>query len=76
MDKSRMMRWVEHVAHMGEMRNAYIILVQKCKGKRSLRRHKHRWEDNIKMDLLRHRVGFCKHSNEPSGSIKAWVFVD
>jgi hypothetical protein len=27
--KSRMMRWEGHVAHMGEMRNAYKILVRK-----------------------------------------------
>jgi hypothetical protein len=33
------------------MRNEYKILVGKLKGKRPLRRHMHRWEDNIKMDL-------------------------
>jgi len=27
--KSREMRWVEHVARMGEMRNEYKILVEK-----------------------------------------------
>jgi hypothetical protein len=36
---------------MGEMRNAYGILVGKPKGKRSLRRPRRRWVDNIKMDL-------------------------
>jgi hypothetical protein len=34
---------------MGRMRNAYI-LVGKPEGKRPLRRHRHRWEDN-KMGL-------------------------
>jgi hypothetical protein len=36
---------------MEEMRNAYQILVRKPEGKRSLRRPRHRWEYNIKMDL-------------------------
>jgi hypothetical protein len=35
----------------GEMRNAYKILVGKPGGKKSLRRHRRRKEDNIKMDL-------------------------
>jgi hypothetical protein len=35
---------------MGEMRNSYI-LVGKPEGKRPLGRPRHRWEDNIKMDL-------------------------
>jgi hypothetical protein len=36
---------------MGEMRNAFKILVGKCEGKRPPRRSGHRGEDNIKMDL-------------------------
>jgi hypothetical protein len=32
--KSRRMRWVGHVARMGEKRNAYRILVVKPEGKR------------------------------------------
>jgi hypothetical protein len=36
---------------MGEMRNAYRILVGKPEGKRPLGRPRHRWVDNIKMDL-------------------------
>jgi hypothetical protein len=36
---------------MGEMRNAYKILVGKPEGKGTLGRHRRRWEDNIKMDL-------------------------
>jgi hypothetical protein len=31
----------------GEKRNAYSILVGKPEGKRSLGRHRRRWEDNI-----------------------------
>jgi hypothetical protein len=50
--KSRRMRWAGHVARMGEKRNVYRLLVGKPKGKRPLRRARHRWINNIKMDLL------------------------
>jgi len=46
-----MTTWGEHVARMGEMRNAYKILVGKLEGKRPLGRPGHRWKDNIRMDL-------------------------
>ena len=36
---------------MGERRGIYRILVGKPDEKRPLGRPKHRWEDNIKMDL-------------------------
>jgi hypothetical protein len=51
MIKSRRMRWAGHVARMGENRNAYRILVGNPEGSRPLGRPKHRWVDNIKMDL-------------------------
>jgi hypothetical protein len=49
--KSRRMRWAGHVAHMGEGRGVYRVLVGRPKGKRPLRRPRSRWEDNIKMYL-------------------------
>jgi hypothetical protein len=49
--KSRRMRWVGHVARMGEKRNAYRLLVGKPDGKRLLGRPRRRWVDNIRMDL-------------------------
>jgi hypothetical protein len=49
--KSRRMRWAGHVARMGEKRNAYSILVGKPEGRRPMERPRHRWVDNIKMDL-------------------------
>ena len=42
---------MRHVARMGERRRVYSVLVGKPVGKRQLGRHRHRWEDNIKMDL-------------------------
>jgi hypothetical protein len=35
---------------MGQMRNAYNILVRKTEGKRTLGRPRRKWEDNIIMD--------------------------
>jgi len=49
--KSRRMRWAGHVAHMGEERGVYRVLVWKPEGKRPMGRPRRRWEDNIKMDL-------------------------
>ena len=40
-----------HVACMGKRRGVYRVLVGKPERKRPLGRHKHIWEDNIKMDL-------------------------
>jgi hypothetical protein len=49
--KSRRMRWAGHVARMGEERNVYRLLVGNPEGKRPLGRPRHRWVDNIRMDL-------------------------
>jgi hypothetical protein len=40
-----------HVARMREKRNAYRVLVGKPEGKRPLGIPRHRWVDNIRMDL-------------------------
>jgi hypothetical protein len=37
---------------MDEKRDVYRLLVGKPEGKRPLGRRRHRWTDNIKMDLL------------------------
>jgi hypothetical protein len=51
MIKSRRIRQAGLVARMRETRNAYSILVGKPEVKRSLRRPRCRWVDNIKMDV-------------------------
>jgi hypothetical protein len=48
--KSRM-KWAGHLARIGEKRNAYRLLLGKSEGKRPLGRPRHRWVDNIRMDL-------------------------
>jgi len=45
------MRWMGHVALMGERRVVYRVLVGKPKGKKPPGRPGLRWQDNIKMDL-------------------------
>jgi hypothetical protein len=50
--KQRGVKWVGHVARMGEKRNVYRLLVGKPEGKRPLGRQRRRWIDNSKMDLL------------------------
>jgi hypothetical protein len=46
------MRWAGYTACMRVKRSAYRILVGKPEGKRSLEKPRHKWEVNIKMDLL------------------------
>ena len=49
--KSRRMRWLGHVVHMGKKRGIYRILVGKPEQKRLLRRPRHRGVNNIKLEL-------------------------
>jgi len=56
--KSRRMRWAGHVARMGEERGVYRVLVGKPEGKRPLGRPRHRWVDNIRMDLQEVGCGY------------------
>jgi hypothetical protein len=44
-------RWVGHVARMGEKRNMYRLLVGKPEGKRPLGRPRRRWINNIRWIL-------------------------
>jgi hypothetical protein len=87
--KSRRMRWMGHVARMGEKRHAYRLLVGKPEGKRPLGRPRRRWVDNIKMDLLEigwggvDWIGLAQDRDEwralcgyeLSGSIKCWETI-
>jgi hypothetical protein len=54
-------------------------LVGKSEGKRPLGRPRHRWEDNIKMDLQEvgcgGMAGTCECGNEYYGSIKCRNFL-
>jgi hypothetical protein len=49
--KSRRMRWVGHVTCTRKRIGIYRVLVGKPEGMRPFGIPRHRWEDNIKMDL-------------------------
>jgi hypothetical protein len=63
--KSRRMKWVGHVACMGEGRGVYRVLIGRPEGKRPLGKPRHRWEDNIKLDLR--EIGFSQLDSAGSG---------
>ena len=49
--KSRKLRWAGHVAIMEEIRRALKISTGKAKELRPLGSPRHRWEDNIRINL-------------------------
>jgi len=55
---SMKMRWAEHVAHMGEERRVYRVLLGKPEGRRPMVRPRRRWVDNIRMDLQEVGCGY------------------
>ena len=50
--KSRRIRWVGHVARMGEERGVYRVSVGKPYGKRPLEKPRRRWVDNIRIIII------------------------
>ena len=70
------MRWVNFVAYVGEMRNAYCFLIGKPKRKKSLGTSRRKWENNIKM--VHREIGWesvdcillARDRDKPSGFIK------
>jgi len=85
------MKWAGHVAHTGDRRGAYRVLMGRPEGKRPLGRPRQRWEDNIKMEFQKvgggawtglmwlrsgQGMGSCDRGNEPLASIKCGVVLD
>jgi len=56
--KSRRMRWAGHVAHMGEERGVYRVLLGKPEGRRPLGRPRRRWVYNNRIDLQEVECGY------------------
>ena len=56
--KLRRMRWDGYVVCMDEEREVYRVLVGKLEGRRPLGRPRHRWVDNIRMDLQEVGCGY------------------
>ena len=73
--KSRRMRWDGHVAHMGEERGAYRVLVGKQEGRRPLGRPRHRWVDNIRMDLQEVGCGYMDWIGLAQDRDRWWTLV-
>jgi hypothetical protein len=65
-NKCKYLIWAGHVGSTEEKRGAYRALMGKPEGRRSLGRPRHRWEDNIKMDLR--DFGRGEHGLDQSGS--------
>jgi hypothetical protein len=63
---SRRMRWMGRIACMGEMINAYKILVRISEGKRQHGSLRCRWEDIVRLDLWE-TVGMCGQDSSGSG---------
>jgi len=59
------MRWEGHIARMGDIRNAYSILVGKSEWNRPLGIPRCRWEDNIRMQ-----------SREMGWEFVDWIHLD
>jgi hypothetical protein len=90
--QSRRMKWMGHVARIGEGSGVNRVLVGKPEGKKSLGKPRRRWDDNIRMDIQevgcacvdwiglaqdRDRWGGAGEcGDEPSGSIKRGKILD
>jgi hypothetical protein len=74
--KSRRMRWAGRVAHTGEGRNVYRVLVGKPEGKRPLERPKHRWADGIRLDLRETGYGGVPWIHLIEDSDQWWALVN
>jgi hypothetical protein len=68
MNKSWRMRWAGLVVCMGEKWKACRVLVGKPKGKIRLGRPRHKWEDDIKMDLREIGCSGMDWINQDQGS--------
>jgi hypothetical protein len=69
------MRWEGHVACMGG-RGVYSVLGGRPKGKRPLRRPRHRWEDNIKLDLREIGINGANWIQLAKDRVQWWAFVN
>jgi hypothetical protein len=74
--KSRRMRWVGHVARVGEGRGVYRVLVGRPEGKRPLGRPRRRWVDIIKLDLREMAIDEANCIQLAQDSVQWWAFVN
>jgi hypothetical protein len=61
---------------MGDRRGAYRVFVGRLEGKKPLGKRRHRWEDNIKMDLKEVLLGGMDCIDAAQDRNRRWVLVD
>jgi len=74
--KTIRMRWAGQVTRMGVIRGVYWVLVGIPGGKRPLGRSRHRWEDNIKMNLPEVECGGMDWVDLAQDRDRWWAFVN
>jgi hypothetical protein len=74
--KSRRMMWARHVACVGEGRAVYRVLVGRPEEKKPLVRPRHRWKDNIKIDLREVGIDGANWIQLAQDRVQWWVFVN
>jgi len=73
--KSRRIRWVGHVARVGEEKGVYRVLLRKPEGERPLGRPRRRWVDNIRMDLQEVGCGYMDWIGLVQDRDRWWTLV-
>jgi hypothetical protein len=61
---------------MGEGKGIYGVLVGRPEGNRPLGRHRHRWEDNIKMDLWERGINETNWIHLAQDRVQGQAFVN
>jgi hypothetical protein len=70
------MRWEGYVACMGQGRGIYRVLVGRPEGKRQMGRPRHRWEDNINLDLRETGIDGMNWIQLAQDRVQWWAFVN
>jgi len=70
------MRWAGHVAHMGDERGMYKVLVGKPEGRRPLGRPRRRWVNNIRMNLQEVGCGYMDWIGLAQDRDRWWTLVN
>jgi hypothetical protein len=71
--KSGRVRWVKHIARLGEKGNVYKILVGRPGGKTPLGIPKRRWEDNIRIGKGKF-IPVLNEASRHEGVLGEWMY--
>jgi hypothetical protein len=73
---SRRMRWAGHAVHTREGKDVYRNLVGRPKGRRQLGRPRHRWEDNIRLNLREIGIDGVNLIYLAQDRVQWWAFMN